>query len=110
MDPIITLPAVLALGAVVGHAVSRRRDRKKRALEAMREVDVPGTQRDVAVLVALGHDPARHRIQPVHHPVKGLRIVDFVNRPVAFHSLAQMRKPKFQKAYHEAMRQTSVTV
>lgn len=109
MDPIITLPAMLALGAVAGAAISRRRDRKKRAREAMRSVDVPGTQRDAALLLALGHDPDRHRIQPVRRPHKGLRIVDFLNRPVAFYTANQLKTPKVRKAWGEAMRQVSVS-
>lgn len=109
MDPIITLPAMLALGAVAGAAISRRRDRKKHAREAMRSVDVPGTKRDAALLLALGHDPDKHRIRPVLKPHKGLRIVDFMNRPVAFYTANQLRQPKVRRAWDKAMRQVSVT-
>lgn len=109
MDPFITLPAMLALGAVAGAAINRRRDRKKRAREALRSVDVPGTQRDIAVLMALGHDPDRHRIQPVTRPHKGLRIVDFLNRPVAFYTANQLRRPWVRKAYDKALKRVAVS-
>lgn len=109
MDPIIALPAVLALGAVAGAAITRRRNEKKRAREALRQVDVPGTQRDIALLMALGHDPDKHRIRPVKRPHQGLQIVDVLNRNVAFYTVAQLRKPRVRKAWAAALKQVEVT-
>lgn len=110
MDPFITLPAMLALGAVAGAAIGRRRDRKKQALAALREIDVPGSQRDAALLIALGHDPDRHRIRPVTKPFKGLQIVDVLNRNVRFWTVKQLRTDKVRKAWEAAKKTVKVTV
>src|SRR5688500_6872659 len=94
MDPALvgaglaTLPALGAL--LVAAGIPRGGARKRRIREALKAIDVPGSRRDLAMVIAMGGDPVRHRLEPVLKPSKGMRLIDADGHPVRFMSAKQM--------------------
>lgn len=115
MDPLLGLAALPALAALtaISFKAGDRSARKKRAKAQMAKVDVLGSRKDAALLLALGFDPTRHRLQPVDRPgmgaaYRGLRVLDRAGAPLGFFSEKKLRSPKVRRRWLEEMRRTEV--
>src|SRR4051812_14936791 len=113
MDPALIgagLAALTPMAALLTVAGIHRGRQKKRRRAAMKAIDVPGSRRDLALIIAMGGDPQKHRITVVRKGVKGLRLVDDEGRPVRFLSERQLRSPDMRARFKAAERTNALAV
>jgi len=113
MDPALlgaSLAALPTLGALLVVGGIRRHQKRARVRKAMQAIDVPGSRRDLALILAMGGDPQKHRIEPVLKPWKGLRLVDDDGKPFRSMTEKQLRSPVMRAKFKEAQRRTGLVI
>jgi hypothetical protein len=117
MDPALAgaslaaLPMLAALGAAAGWTRARSNRKREKIRQHLRKVDIPGSRKDMALLIAMGYDPTRHRLEPVERLGKrSMRVLNLAGVPVRSFTLKQLRTPEFEKRWQQALREVQLAV